>query len=390
MYIEEIVHLLAMHPQFQGLKENGIINNCDAQNSQGNGMTEKQRAAVVKILFKYSGIMSNRIGRDITPYLKNPIFGLPIRQLIISPKKISIMPSNEYKKLIKVEFPFNEEYVQEFKKQKNNLTSAGWVPEIRAWTFQLDESSISFLTGFAERENFELDEEFGQYVQQTKHILKNMESYVPMMVLQDGTPKLVNTPVNLPELTSTEIIPALLESRKLGVSTWDDSIDNYITDSVLKTFLTNEADDVTYVDCQKNSINCLSDIVYYMSPCLFVIPGGHELEKLSMIYNFLNSININNADISVMFRLSSETGANFNTFVKEQGINSPIKDTTRAVIVSTKLPKSIFKSGIKFNSIVNLGQHSPHYTIRNFVEKHENLIYFSDKKPKKGLEFAFV
>jgi hypothetical protein len=241
MYIEEIVHLLAMHPQFQGLKENGIINNCDAQNSQGNGMTEKQRAAVVKILFKYSGIMSNRIGRDITPYLKNPIFGLPIRQLIISPKKISIIPSDEYKKLIKVEFPFNEEYVQEFKKQKNNLTSAGWVPEIRAWTFQLDESSISFLTGFAERENFELDEEFGQYAQQAKHILKNMESYVPMMVLQDGTPKLVNTPVNLPELTSTEIIPALLESRKLGVSTWDDSIDNYITDSVLKTFLTNEA-----------------------------------------------------------------------------------------------------------------------------------------------------
>ena len=82
--------------------------------------------------------------------------------------------------------------------------------------------------------------------------------------------------------------------------------------------------------------------------------------------------------MSVMFRLPSMEGGDFNNFVKNHNLNSPITDETKIVFVGTKLPKSIIKSKIKFNSVINLGQHSAHHTIQEFMNNQENVVIFTE------------
>ena len=82
-------------------------------------------------------------------------------------------------------------------------------------------------------------------------------------------------------------------------------------------------------------------------------------------------------DMSVMFRLPSETHGIFNDFVKFHELNSPIRKNTRVVFVSQKIPKTILKSKIQFHSILNLGYSNIHYTLKNFIKTHENRITYS-------------
>ena len=91
--------------------------------------------------------------------------------------------------------------------------------------------------------------------------------------------------------------------------------------------------------------------------------------------------------MSVLFRLSTENGRNFNDFVKNQAINGPIHDDTKIVFVSGKLPKTVIKSGIKFNSIINMGYTMAHYTLKEFTKNHQNSIYFDVKIKAQGFDF---
>jgi len=81
-------------------------------------------------------------------------------------------------------------------------------------------------------------------------------------------------------------------------------------------------------------------------------------------------------NISVLFRLPAENGKNFNEFVKNHQLNSPISNETQAILVSNKMPKTIIKSGIKINSVINMGYNSAHYSLRNFMHDYQNIINF--------------
>jgi hypothetical protein len=127
-----------------------------------------------------------------------------------------------------------------------------------------------------------------------------------------------------------------------------------------------------------------------MGPCLVVIPGGSEIDTTRTAYEFLSGIGIKNDEMSVMFRLPSGPTEIFNKFVKDNELNSPITENTKIVFVSSKLPKPVLKSKIKFNGIINLGFSNVHYTMRDFVGKHENLVFYSKKKQQREMTFAFL
>ena len=128
----------------------------------------------------------------------------------------------------------------------------------------------------------------------------------------------------------------------------------------------------------------------HLTPLLVVIPGGNELEKLKLSFNFLKDNGFKNEEMSVMFRLPTLDGKGFNDFVKDHSLNSPIGENTKAVFVSSKLPKPVLKSKIKFHGIINLGFENVHYTMRDFLKNHENLIFYSEKKLQRELDFVLV
>ena len=176
--------------------------------------------------------------------------------------------------------------------------------------------------------------------------------------------------------------------------TWDETIAKYVDsdelDPTTRAFLKSDPGEKFGVDSQTRQLSDISTIILNLLPVLVIIPGGDELDKMKLSMEFFKDLGIANEEMSVMFRLPSETHGIFNEFVKFNELNSPITANTRVVFVSGKIPKPIFKSRIKFHSVLNLGYSNVHYTMRDYLKNHENGIMYSKEKDIKNLRYGFV
>jgi hypothetical protein len=145
------------------------VNSISDQFSQGLGLTEKQDTVVRRILKKHKDAISLKLSKDISPFLENPNYRNPIRKISYD-KKISIDADSNYGKIIKMIFPYNEEYVNKIRKHRDSSMSstASWDKDQKSWNFSLSEENINFLMNFSQENDFEIDEEFGNFVEQTK------------------------------------------------------------------------------------------------------------------------------------------------------------------------------------------------------------------------------
>jgi hypothetical protein len=393
MNIEDLVISLLLSRIPLNQWDQNLIASFYDQVSRGSGFTEKQSALAVKTVKRHSAALSTFLQKDILLYLENPSYRLPIRK-ISNAKRLTVIDHPVHKKAVTAVFPYNEAYITQIRKNKNELGTAVWDKDEKYWIFSLSENAIQFLMDFAEQENFEVDEEFQNYVQQSREVIANMENFIPMLTIAKKTPKLVNCSKFVPPLESTEILESVFEARQKGIFTWDDTISNFLesdeVNPVTRNFLKSDPGEKLLVDNEIHGISDLTDIIKNMSPCLFVIPGGSEHENLMMSYEFLKSIGITNHEMSVMFRLPSDTHELFNNFVKNMELNSPISEQTKIVFVSSKLPKPVLKSKIKFHSVINLGYSNVHYTMKDFVGNHENLVFYSKKKELRDSIVAFM
>lgn len=390
MYIEDLIVKLTAYCNINSYDTN-LVDSFTNQIFRGSGFTEKQSILAVRILKRYSKNFSAALGTDISQFLENPNFKFTIRKVNAVVKQISVIDHNTYGRAIKVEFPYNQERVDSIRKSRDTLGYANWDGEQKAWIFSLDERNIQFLSNFLNTDHFDIDDEFKSYLKQVSEIVKNVENHVPMVTIENGLPKYQNQSRFVPEMTSNDVVSALFEARKAGIFTWDEKVTQYLDelnlDPIVRTFLSNENPDHLEIDSTTTPVQCLTDIVKYTQPTLFVIPGGSETAKTKMIYNFLTKIGYSSDEMSVMFRLPTSEGREFNEFVRNCGLNNPISEKTRFVFVSIKLPKPVIKSKMKFNSVISLGRSNVHYTIREFFKNRENLIYYCE--PNKQKEFNF-
>jgi hypothetical protein len=180
----------------------------------------------------------------------------------------------------------------------------------------------------------------------------------------------------------------------MGIHTWDENVSEYLeSNNINKTTISflNENPGTTFsINLEDFEFSDLGEIVKYLGPCAFIVPGGSEMERTATSVEFLNSIGITNEEISVLFRLPKETGEKFNNFVKDSHLNNPLTEKTRAVFMSSKVPKTIIDANIKFNCVVNFNFYSVHYTIREFVKNHQNVIHVLEKKSQRNINFAFL
>lgn len=394
MYIEDLILDLNTYVKLNSYDSN-VVDSFSNQIFMGRGFTEKQSALAVKLLKKYCGNLELATNKSIEPHLTNPQFRFAIRKLGATPSKRVYVESHEqWGKVIKVEFPYSEEKVNRIRKNRDLASLMVWDADTKSWNFALNEANIKFVCDLTSNDSFVYDEEFKSYADQVDEIIKNMESHIPMLVLEDRKAKFKNISEHLPVIEEENLLASVFLARKSGIYTWDEKINDMLDElglnPLIKDFLNNNYNGIFEIDSTKESIECLKDIVNHMSPCLFVIPGGSELEKTKMVYNFLISLGYSYDEMSVMFRLPSAAGKHFNDFVKNCCLNNPITEKTKFVFVSIKLPKPVLKAKLKFNSVVSLGRSNVHYTIRDFFKNRENLIYYCEPSRQKELNFAFL
>lgn len=393
MNIEDLVISLTYSSIPMNVWDQKLIHSFYDQITQGSGFTEKQSTLAIKTLQRHAAMLSTFMKQDISPFLKNPVFRLPIRK-ISNAKKMSLAPHPVYTRMISATFPYSDATVDRIRKNKDDLEFAQWNKEEKAWNFALSENSLQLLLELFNISEFEIDSDLEDMFQQVKSVHIDMENYIPMLVIEDAVPKIVNSSPSMPGLETTNILHALFEARKRGVSTWDETISNFLesdeVDDVTRSFLKTDPAGSFHINSENHDISCLENFVKHMGPCLIVIPGGSEVDTTRIAYEFLSGMGIKNNEMSVMFRLPSGPTEIFNKFVKDNELNSPITEETKIVFVSSKLPKPVLKSKIKFNGIINLGFSNVHYTMRDFVGKHENLVFYSKKKQQREMTFAFM
>jgi hypothetical protein len=392
MYIEDILYNLESHCRGNRLDVNVISSLSLQVNFNGAGFTEKQAQLALKLIKRYIGQLNVYYGKDISSYIATPTYRLPIRVSSLSNRKISVISHAQWEKAVKVEFPYNEDFITLIKSNKSNSGFAMWDKEHKAWIFALSESNIQTIKKLIEKDHFEIDEEFKKYLIQCNEVIGKIENYMPMLVIEENVPKYVNLPKYAPTQLKDDLLTSVFEARKIGVSIWDDTIEKFLSsdkvDPLVYTFLKSDPVEIFHLDSENIPMNHLKNIVQYLEPGLFIIPGGMEFEKTQMAYNFLKDNGVDNSEISIMFRLPSGTGQNFNEFVKINNLNNPISEKTKYVFISTKIPKPVLLSKAKFNCVISLGSHNMHYTIRDFQKNCQNFIYYCEQRPNKELSFG--
>ena len=377
MYIEDFIIYLSRLQLSSVWDEKLIYSFCD-QLYNNNYLTEKQRHLALVIVRKYKKDLQPTY-TQIENFLKNPVFKYPVRTINNS-VCASIATYDKWGSCVKVEFPYNQDFVEEIRKSRSFFDLATFDKDQKAWFFSLNENALSKIIDIFK--NLTCDEHITKYLNDIRHIKNNMDNFVPMLTINQGIPTLKNISDHIPPLVSTEIIPAIFESLKKGVTVWDNEIDSYIhsdaVDNITRHFLKKDPNSTFNILGEKHSVNELDIIIKNLLPCLVVVPINYELEILQLFCDYINEQNYSKDDVSVMFRLNSSTekNKNFNTFVKEQNLNNPITENTKFIVVSSQIPKPVYKKNVKFNSILNFGYVNAHYTVRSAIKNCQNVITF--------------
>jgi hypothetical protein len=295
-------------------------------------------------------------------------------------KKISI-DANPIGKTIKINFPYDETIVNSLKEISKSKVTFGYREGDKTWTCLLNEKNIISLMPFIEKFQFEVEEEFSQYIDQINSIKENIEKYIPCLVFNNNSYQIINLPsnVDIPQLDTLE--NAVFTARKFGVTVWDNEIEKQIheefDDTTIKYLKSNPKEFFDLIAIEK-SLDDLKVVVKNLLPCAVIIPPRIELKKLKVSLEFFNQIGIANEEMSVLFRLSNATDEEFNQYVKANSLNSPLSNQTSVVFLNQQLPKTILLSNIKFNSILNFSGFALQNSLSKFVRYHENIINVVD------------
>ncbi len=393
MYIEDIIQKLHFSSITLNMFDSKIIASLYSQLCMGTAFTEKQANLAVGVLKKYKSKISMMLNQNISTFLDNPQFRHKFRNINNS-KTIEVIDHEEFKKAIRVAFPYDDSLIAKFKKEKLNFHYTTWSPDEKAWIFSLHEKNILFLSSLIDDFNFTADEEFLLYVKQIKQINENVEKYIPMIIKDQDSYILKNTHQTIQSYLGKDLILSLFEARKRGIFVWDDNIDYELDmcseDLVVKRFLKCQNTNNFVVNLDESLLSSVSTIVKNLLPCLIVIPGGSEFEILEKNINLFKTIGINTKDMSVMFRLSNETDKKFNNYVKNNNLNNPIDNNTKIVFVSNNIPKPLIESRINFESVLNYNFYSPHYKLRDFIINHHNVINIVENAQQRRLNFGIV
>jgi hypothetical protein len=191
---------------------------------------------------------------------------------------------------------------------------------------------------------------------------------------------------NLPQPESDDLVEVLMHARRHGITTWDDAIKialESITPSVYNFLKTPTGQILMQPDF--TGLPAIKEIIHHCGDILFVIPGGTELDHLTHSHEYLLNEGYTNDQMTVMFRLDSSSGKICNDYIKQNKINTPLSNDTRFVFISGKIPKPLIESGKQFDLVVHFGTNSAHYTLKNYVKQHHNVISMNITNKNKEL-----
>lgn len=386
MYIEDIIQQLALTSVPLNRFDKNVVSSFLTQIYNQKSFTEKQSQLAIKICKKYSSKLNANLQCDISSFLENPNFKFGLRK--INPfKKMFVTENSENIKVIGLEFPYNDNIIKKIREVRDTLLYASWDAEKKMWIFGLDERSLVFLYSMKMEFNFETDEILEKYFQTIEKIKSQVENHIPMIILEQGELKFRNINLDIPENIRKNVPDSIFYARKVGITIWDEGINEILlanegANGIIDFLNSDPGEKFLWLD-EKYQEKTAFQLAKFLFPCLVIVPISKELFTTQKVLEFVNEIGIDNTEISVMFRLPSDTGADFNNFVKKQNINNPISENTKIVFICGKVPKTILSKNIKFHCVFNYNFYNVHYTIQEYLKNHENVVHLTFKRSQE-------
>ena len=401
MYVEELILRLACEGKYlfdtplmpQVGWEYNFLNSVGVQIHLGNALTEKQATQCLKIIKRYKTQLEVSFNTSID--LDNPIYQQGFR-LVSQNKSVQIA---DYKgsNAIKVKFPYDEQLIKKIHDYINSTNwrsvqwnialkelVAKWDQDEKAWIFSLKEENIIWISLNLVPLGFEPDNKFKDYVAEINTVLDNINDHAPMVVKDGSTYGFKNASSKIAAYDTDNVIDFLFYAKHRGITTWDESVDedfkNASDSPVIRGIL--NSINALYIDSNTYEIKEFDDVLKFSGPTLIIIPGGSEIEHTVKWHQHALDCGITNDQIAVLFRTPNQSSGGFNQYVRENNLNNEISENTRLVFVSTKIPKPLVKSGIKINTIINLGYYSQiHFSMSVLLQSPPNIVYYNNKQP---------
>lgn len=303
----------------------------------------------------------------LTPYLKyylemftnNKIkFNETLSNIIID-----IEDDPKFKKVITITSNSNTGNLLKYINGNNTLLKFHfWDIYSKKWKLALVEKNIEFISHLHKefKSSVILNNQLKEYIDKVNEIKNNKTIYIPTLIKENNCYKFNNLPNN--EKLFDNLSDALFEAKKSGVNSIDPNI--YSTDEY-KNYTTAESNFFSikkYINIE--NINELKNLSKYLFPVIVMLPDNNELETLKECLEFFNSTGINDNEVSVLFRLSNTYSKDFNSYLKERGINYLCNNTTKVIFIKKVIPKIIFQKNIN------------HKTMIIFKSKNRNVIPF--------------
>lgn len=287
---------------------------------------------------------------------------------------------------IKIGFPFNKKLVALVDKLGTDYPYYLHEHGTRDHYFKFDENiAYEILSEFKNKE-FEIDQELLDFYEKLEYIKQHESEFLPRvangalenfhstteeyLVEQFGPPSEENI-VQYKDVSLLYDIrhfdDSLLESAKRNLSPLSDCLINRNSTQVL-------------IRPKEWKLDEVVKSVYEIKrlPLLVIVGTDTALADLKASYKLLGE-HVSAEEVSVLFRLDNDTNADFNEYVKKEGLNSPVTEDTKVVyICKDKLPKPLLKAGWTPRCVIRLGSTRVQTKIDQWTYECDMVIHYDE------------
>ena len=277
---------------------------------------------------------------------------MPIRS-INRQKLISLKQIND-KIYIAVRFPFSKKMIKHIDFLQRLQPKKNYDSKTKTHLIDFSEKNLFEIVSKLKDCNFEIEEDVKEIYGILKIMDDDKENNAPGIYgfeIKNLHAKAIDYAVtSIGEPNVDNLVAYKDRENLLGLTHFDDielqkAISNLqpLTKKIMK-----RTNSMIFIDDNEYTFNNIVESVLelYRFPLLIVLPKDKEYDILSHTYKSFKNI-IPNERISVLFRLDNdnEEGRDFNQFVKNNELNSPLDNLTKIVYISSnKIPKPLIAS----------------------------------------------
>ena len=264
---------------------------------------------------------------------------------------------------IQIGFPFSKRLILSVESVAKNVKKYAHEQGTRDHYFRLDEIAVYEIVNEFKNKEFVIDQELIDFYEQLVYIKQNETNFLP--VVKDG--ELVNFhPSTEDYLVSTLGQPSVdtivrYKDRALlhNIHFFDEELLDRATKQLLPLTgcLVNRTSTQVLVHPKEWSLEELSKSLNQLDrfPIMFILSTETALADLKKSVAAVREY-VDQDSISVLFRLDNDTNADFNEYIKQDRLNSPVTPETKVVyICKDKLPKPLLKSEWVPSCVVRIG-----------------------------------